>query len=83
MAGMPQIVILKAQKILKKLEKNHSSDMLRIKSEKDEMQMSFFNLDDPLLEDIKEEILSLDINTVTPMEALMKLNEIKRMLTRK
>jgi DNA mismatch repair protein MutS len=46
------------------------------------MQMSFFNLDDPL-EDIKEEILSLDINTVTPMEALMKLNEIKRMLTRK
>jgi hypothetical protein len=37
------------------------------------MQMSFFNLDDPLLEDIKEEILSLDINTVTPMEALMKL----------
>jgi DNA mismatch repair protein MutS len=47
------------------------------------MQMSFFNLDDPLLEDIKEEILSLDINTVTPMEALMKLNEIKRMLTRK
>jgi DNA mismatch repair protein MutS len=45
------------------------------------MQMSFFNLDDPLLEDIKEEILSLDINTVTPMEALMKLNEIKRMLS--
>jgi DNA mismatch repair protein MutS len=84
MAGMPQIVILKAQKLLKKLEKNHSSDMLNgIKSEKDEMQMSFFNLDDPLLEEIKEEILSLDINTVTPMEALMKLNEIKRMLTRK
>jgi DNA mismatch repair protein MutS len=47
------------------------------------MQMSFFNLDDPLLEEIKEEILNLDINTVTPVEALMKLNEIKRMLTRK
>jgi DNA mismatch repair protein MutS len=46
------------------------------------MQMSFFNLDDPLLEDIKEEILSLDING-NSMEALMKLNEIKRMLTRK
>ena len=45
--------------------------------------MSFFNLDDPLLEEIKEEIISLDINTITPMEALMKLNEIKRMLTRK
>ena len=84
MAGMPQIVILKAQKLLKKLEKDHSSDALNgIKSVKDEMQMSFFNLDDPLLEEIKDEILSLDINTITPMEALMKLNEIKRMLTKK
>ena len=84
MAGMPQIVILKAQKLLKKLEKNHSSDALNgIKSDKDEMQMSFFNLDDPLLEEIKEEIVSLDINTITPVEALMKLNEIKRMLTKK
>ena len=84
MAGMPQIVILKAQKILKKLEKDHSSDALNgIKSEKEEMQMSFFNLDDPLLEEIKEEILNIDINSVTPVEALMKLNEIKRMLTRK
>lgn len=84
MAGMPQIVILKAQKLLKKLEKNHSSDALNgIKAAKDELQMSFFNLDDPLLEEIKEEILNLDINTITPIEALMKLNEIKRMLTRK
>lgn len=94
MAGMPQIVILKAQKLLKKLEKNHMSDSLNgIKAAKDgsslkgdqaeQMQMSFFNLDDPLLEEIKEEILNLDINTITPMEALMKLNEIKRMLTRK
>ncbi len=84
MAGMPQIVILKAQKLLKKLEKDHSNEALNgIKSAKDEMQMSFFNLDDPLLEEIKDEILSLDINTITPMEALMKLNEIKRMLTKK
>ncbi len=94
MAGMPQIVILKAQKLLKKLEKDHSSEALNgIKSAKDgsrlkgeqaeHMQMSFFNLDDPLLEEIKDEILSLDINTITPMEALMKLNEIKRMLTKK
>ena len=84
MAGMPQIVILKAQKLLKKLEKNHSSDALNgIKEVKDEMQMSFFNLDDPLLEEIKDEIMNLDINTITPMEALMKLNEIKRMLTKK
>jgi len=84
MAGMPQIVILKAQKMLKKLEKNHSSEALNgVKSENDEMQMSFFNLDDPLLEEIKEEILGLDINAITPVEALMKLNEIKRMLVRK
>ena len=48
-----------------------------------QMQMSFFNLDDPLLEEIKDEILQLDINSITPMEALMKLNEIKRMLSRK
>lgn len=84
MAGMPQLVILKAQKILKKLEKDHSGDALNgLKTVKDDMQMSFFNLDDPLLEEIKEEILQLDINSITPMEALMKLNEIKRMLSRK
>jgi len=84
MAGMPQLVISRAQKLLKKLEKNHSSDALQgIKAANDEMQMSFFNLDDPLLEEIKEEILSLDINAITPVEALMKLNEIKRMLVKK
>ena len=84
MAGMPQTVILKAQKLLKKLEKDHSSEALNgIKSTKDEMQMSFFILDDPLLEEIKDEILSLDINTLTPIEAMMKRNEIKRMMTKK
>lgn len=84
MAGMPQIVLQKAGKILKKLEKNHSGEVLSgIKSAKDEMQLSIFNLDDPLLEEIKEEILNLDINTLTPVEALMKLNEIKRMLVKK
>ncbi len=84
MAGMPQTVIQKAQKLLKKLEKDHSGEALNgIKSEKEEMQLSIFNMDDPLLEEIKEEILSLDINTLTPVEALMKLNEIKRMLTKK
>ena len=84
MAGMPQTVVQKAQKILKKLEKNHSNDPLSgIKSAKDDMQLSIFKLDDPLLEEIKEEILGLDINTLTPVEALMKLNEIKRMLHKK
>lgn len=85
MAGMPQVVIQKAQKLLKKLEKEHSGDALNgTKLEKEaEMQLSIFNLDDPLLEEIKDEILNIDINTLTPVEALMKLNEIKRMLTKK
>lgn len=85
MAGMPQQVIHRANKILKKLEKSHSSEELtdKVKSLKDEMQLSFFNLDDPLLENIKEEILHIDIDTLTPVEALMKLNEIKRMLVKK
>ncbi len=85
MAGMPQQVIHKANKILKKLEKSHSSEELtdKLQSAQDEMQLSFFNLDDPLLEQIKEEIVHLDINTLTPVEALMKLNEIKRMLSKK
>lgn len=94
MAGMPQMVIQKAQKILKKLEKNHSSESLSgIKSVKDDsslkgeqaqqMQLNIFNLDDPLLEEIREDIMNLDINTLTPIEALMKLNELKRMLQKK
>lgn len=82
MAGMPQQVIHKAEKILKKLEKSHSSEELTddLQAVQNEMQLSFFNLDDPLLERIKEELIHLDINTLTPVEALMKLNEIKRML---
>ena len=85
MAGMPQQVISKANKILRKLEKSHSSEELtdKLQSAQNEMQLSFFNLDDPLLEQIKEEITHLDINTLTPVEALMKLNEIKRLLTKK
>ena len=84
MAGMPQQVIHKAGKILKKLEKSHSSEELtdNLQAAQNEMQLSFFNLDDPLLERIKEELMHLDINTLTPVEALMKLNEIKRMLTK-
>ncbi len=85
MAGMPQQVLHRANKILKKLEQSHSSEELtdKVKSLNDEMQLSFFNLDDPLLENIKEEILHIDIDTLTPVEALMKLNEIKRMLVKK
>ena len=85
MAGMPQQVIRRANKILSKLEKSHSSEELtdKVKTLKDDLQLSFFNLDDPLLVQIKDEILNTDINTLTPVEALMKLNEIKRMLVKK
>jgi DNA mismatch repair protein MutS len=86
MAGMPQQVLHRANKILKKLEKSHSSEELSgqiKKATEQEPQLSFFKLDDPLLEDIKQEIIQVDINTLTPVEALMKLNEIKRMLVPK
>jgi DNA mismatch repair protein MutS len=84
MAGMPQTVLLKAQKLLKKLEKNHSGAELQgLVPDKTDLQMSFFTLDDPLLEEIKAELVSLDLDSLTPIEALMKLNEIKRMLTKK
>ncbi len=83
MAGMPQTVLDRANKILKRLEKSHSSKELTNEMKtmaKDQMQLSFFNLDDPLLEEIRDDILDIDINILTPVEALMKLNEIKRML---
>ncbi len=86
MAGMPSSVIHKANKILKQLEKSHTSEDVKDKlqqAQQNDLQLSFIKLDDPLLEDIKEEILSTDLNTLTPIEALMKLNEIKRMLTKK
>jgi len=86
MAGMPQQVVRRATKMMEKLEQSHGGDELRDtvqQAAEDELQLSFFNLDDPLLEEIKEEILHTDIDTLTPVEALMKLNEIKRMLVRK
>lgn len=83
MAGMPQTVLAKAHKILKKLEKNHTSESLTsVKSSKDDMQLNFFSIDDPVMEEFKQDVLALDINTLTPVEALMKLNEIKRLLTK-
>ena len=85
MAGMPQAVLQRSKKILKQLEKSHSGDELtaKVKDLNSDMQLSFFNLDDPLLEELKTDILDTDIDRLTPVEALMKLNEIKRMLTKK
>ena len=85
MAGMPQAVLHRSKKILKQLEKSHSGDELtaKVKDLNSDMQLSFFNLDDPLLEELKTDILDTDIDRLTPVEALMKLNEIKRKLTKK
>jgi len=92
MAGMPKFVVERANNILKKLEKNHefefadSSELIINKDSKPsqkksgDMQLSFFQLNDPVLQKIKEDILNTDINTLTPVEALLKLNEIKHTL---
>ncbi len=86
LAGMPTPVIHRANKMLKRLEKSHASEDMQEKlkqATEEDLQLSFFKLDDPLLEEIKEEILATNIDTLTPIEALMKLNEIKRMLVKK
>jgi DNA mismatch repair protein MutS len=84
MAGMPKQVISKANEVLKRLEANHSEvpekDTLKEIAKHDNMQLSFFQLDDPTLLDVKNVIMNTDINTLTPIEALMKLNEIKNKL---
>jgi DNA mismatch repair protein MutS len=87
MAGMPGSVLQRATNILSQLETKHVTDeqedgKIPNKKEKksDDIQLSFFQLDDPLLERIRDDIMNLNINTLTPVEALMKLNEIKNLL---
>ncbi len=77
MAGMPSLVVNKANKILADLEAKRGDDSPKGLKD-DNMQLSFFQLDDPILTEIKDDISQLDINTLTPVEALMKLNEIKK-----
>lgn len=83
LAGMPAKVVNRANEVLKTLEKSRSQSGSKdsAKAITDEsMQLSFFQLDDPVLENIREELLKMDINTLTPIEALMKLNSIKKMI---
>jgi len=80
MAGMPKQIISSAKKILNKLEESHKFNKSNKKSENSDLQLSFFNLDNPKLEELKDDILSLNIDELTPVEALIKLNEIKRIL---
>jgi len=86
MAGMPYRVLKRADEVLKQLEENRKNGKNEnpIKKEKnDGYQLSFIALDDPLLLDIKDQIMDLDINALTPVEALMKLNDIKNLLVKK
>ncbi len=89
LAGMPNKILKRATKMLEKLESSHglkdnkkSRKKIRevINNETSDMQLSFFQLDDPVLENIRQELLDTDINTLTPVEALMKLNEIKKLI---
>jgi len=82
MAGMPASVVARANEIMERLEDSHTSELLDGKSSskrEDDLQLSFFQLDDPILEQIRDEITRIDINALTPVEALMKLNEIKKL----
>lgn len=90
LAGMPDRVLDRAEEMLTQLEASHElSEGKKKKSKKKaketvsveggDMQLSFFQLNDPVLEQIREELVTIDINTLTPVEALMKLNEIKKL----
>ena len=79
MAGMPKMVLENAQKMLLQLESKVAPEAkITLKPIEKDVQLSFFNLEDPLLEQLKKDILGIDINTLTPVEALMKLNEIQK-----
>jgi DNA mismatch repair protein MutS len=82
LAGMPKKVVQRAELMLEQLEINHRSnakETVREAVASSNMQLSFFQLNDPVLEQIHEQLITIDINTLTPVEALMKLNEIKKL----
>ena len=86
-AGMPRSIVKRANVILKELEKDNSqvgsvgkAAVEHLDQSRDGMQLSFFQLDDPVLSQIRDEILGLDVNNLTPVEALNKLNDIKKIL---
>ncbi len=86
LAGMPQSIVNRADEILKSLEKENRRDgkeicVVQKQQQKEGIQLSMFQLDDPVLSNIRDEIVDLDINNLTPVEALMKLNEIKKIVT--
>ena len=88
MAGMPQSIVRRADQILKQLESENRNNGIskpthEIATQREGIQLSFFQLDDPVLSQIRDEIINLDINNLTPVEALNKLNEIRKIITGK
>jgi DNA mismatch repair protein MutS len=89
MAGMPQSIVKRANEILVQLEKNNrqgeisKQDVDHIAETREGFQLSFFQLDDPVLSQIRDEIKNINVNNLTPIEALNKLNEIKKIITGK
>ena len=83
MAGMPKGVLERAEEMLRQLEEANRGEKKAERPAGDGYQLSFIQLDDPLLQQIKEDILNIEINLLTPVEALMKLNEIKKLLEKK
>lgn len=85
LSGMPPVIVKRADEVLKQLEANHGNDLKTDNLAKPRVesgvQLSFFQLDDPVLCQVRDEILNADINNLTPMEALNKLNEIKKIIT--
>ena len=85
-AGMPRSVVKRANEILRQLEDSNAKEgrvskpIKEIGEKRSGVELSFFQLDDPVLSQIRDEILGLDINNLTPVEALNKLNDIKRIL---
>ena len=76
MAGMPTSILKRSKEILTTLESSRTS--YSIDNKKDQYQLSFIQLDDPIIDEIKAELTSIDIDNLTPIEALMKLHDIKR-----
>jgi DNA mismatch repair protein MutS len=82
LAGMPKEVLVRSEQVLLALEKSHSGEKISVKPKPSEdLQLSFFQLDDPILEQVKNQILETDIDSLTPIEALNKLYEIRKMVT--
>ena len=81
MAGMPKWIIKNSKKILNQLESDRKKSTHKISTKiNNDMQLSFVQLSDPILEEIRDELNNLEIDNLTPIEALMKLNEIKKII---